>query len=75
MSKRWYVVEDGRAVYSCAERNFQKAENFCLDYTNDGRIVLVESIDEAAAKASQHPAEPDTGDQPQKSDNNNSGAG
>ena len=47
MSKRWYVVEGGRVVYSCAERNLQKAESFSLDYTNDGKVVLAETDAEA----------------------------
>lgn len=57
MNKRWFVIEHGRVAYSCAERNFHKAKNFALDWTNDGKVVLAESANEAIAKAAQQSVE------------------
>ena len=44
---RWHVISDGKVVYSCAEKNWQKAENFSLDYTIDGVVVLADSSEDA----------------------------
>lgn len=45
--KRWRVVENNLVIYSCAERDRQKAENFSLDYATDGIVVLTETDAEA----------------------------
>lgn len=47
---RWYVVEDNRVVYSCSGIARQKAMNFLLDYTRNGRLILAETEAEAIAE-------------------------
>ena len=45
---RWYVIENGQVLYSCAERNNRKASNFAIDHAGEKASIVLAENEQAA---------------------------